>query len=111
MQDNICQVMSAGCPAKKLNVQRVRYPCQRMPVAGIEVLKGPLCGLFVHTSVDVRVVDHVHVIVGVDERIGGDRPVQSQRDRSQQKADYVRASDLRHRSRIGGTEAGVKRKA
>src|SRR5215831_1373959 len=101
MEKDVGEVVATGAAAEELNVQRVRHPGQRMPVSGVKVLEGPFCRVVVYTAVNVRVVDHVHMVVGVNEGVLSHRPVQSQRDRSQQETDYVRASDFRHGSMIG----------
>src|SRR3954463_2555603 len=54
---------------KKLGIQRVRKPRQRMPVGGVVSSKGPFQCVPTETSFYLRILSDVVVVVKIDESI------------------------------------------
>src|ERR1039458_5536762 len=69
MQEQIYVVVPSGVQLKKLVIQGVRQPSQRMPVGLIVGRERPLDRVPVQTSLHVRVVGDVNRVVVVDERV------------------------------------------
>ena len=67
MEHHAHQVMCPGALAKKLTVQGVREPCQRMPVAGMAGSEGPAHRLPAQTVLDVLVRGDIIRVVVIDK--------------------------------------------
>ena len=83
MNRDVDVVRAGGIVAEELPIQRMREPCQRMPVRGIARRQRPLDGLPMQAGLDVNVLGDVVGVVVVGEGLSVDGVVDGQ-DRCRQ---------------------------
>src|SRR5579864_6807407 len=73
VEKNAGQVMSTRVESKQLDIQRVRNPGERMPVAGVAGRERPGGTMPVQSILDSRVAEDVGPVVVIDEAVMGCR--------------------------------------
>ncbi len=88
--------MAGGIESVQSTIEHVRYPCKRMPVAGVGAEKGPFEACERDAALYDGIVEDVLGIIVIHEFETGDGPEKTEGDQGEQEANDVEASDLRH---------------
>lgn len=67
MQQHICEVVTAGFETEQPAIEHVGNPSKRMPVAGMDISKGPRNSMESETGGDFRVFVDVPIVVVIEE--------------------------------------------
>jgi hypothetical protein len=86
MEQNIYQVMSAGPVAKKLIIECMGQPRNRMPVAFVACGKSPAKTFEIQTRFYICIVGYVGIIVVFDKLIVVYRPIYCDNCQDEKKA-------------------------
>lgn len=74
MKGHVHEVVPAGAKAEELNIQHMREPCQRMPVARMaDIGECPFQSLPADSGEDLPVLGNVTVVIEAEERIAAKR--------------------------------------
>jgi hypothetical protein len=84
VQQHAGQVMSPGFQPEQLTVQHVGQPRHRMPVGGVATSQCPPGVCPGQPTGHVRVIQHIHIVIVVDEVMARRRPVKGQGHQHQQ---------------------------
>ncbi len=74
VDDIVCQVMARRRPAPYRIIQGMGYPCERVPVVGVEVKKGPPQKNQIERK-DIGIVKKILPVIPVDEVISERRKI------------------------------------
>src|SRR3984885_12961370 len=86
MNQQADKMMTGGVEMKKLNIERVRQPRQRMPETSLSRRgQRPLETLPIESAADVGIVGDVAVVVAIDKRVARNRVVKNQSSQNQQQ--------------------------
>src|SRR5580700_1047906 len=80
-------MVADGIEAKKLAVQGMRQPRQRVPVSGAKGRERPLHGVPGQAALNLGISQDVYGVVKIGESILNDGIVERERDRHQQQAE------------------------
>ena len=87
MKSQAHRVMPFRIGTEDLPIQRMRQPCQRVPIAGFCARESPSNGARLQTGLDVNVCCYILRIVIIDEIISKNRPESCQSQEEQTEID------------------------